>query len=130
MRISDWSSDVCSSDLLELAARAVAEECTATEGERLAHLGTVEVVRDLEVIRRNLGEPQISFVGLSYGTLIGLLWADAFPTSVRAMVLDGVSDPAAVSSAMASTQVVALEDAFRSEEHTSELQSLMRTTYA
>ena len=49
----------------------------ASEGERLGHLGSVEVAHDIEVIRRALGEDQISFVGLSYGTLIGQLWADA-----------------------------------------------------
>ena len=75
------------------AARAVADECTATEGSRLPHLGTINVARDVEVIRRALGEAQISFVGLSYGTLIGQLWADAYPSSVRALVLDGVVDP-------------------------------------
>jgi pimeloyl-ACP methyl ester carboxylesterase len=78
---------------LEAAARAVADECVATEGIRLPHLGTVEVARDVEVIRRAIGEPQISFVGLSYGTFIGQLWADSYPTSVRALVLDGVVDP-------------------------------------
>lgn len=82
---------------LEAAARRVATECAATEGDRLAHLGTVEVAHDVEVIRRSIGEAQISFVGLSYGTLIGQLWADRYPTSVRAMVLDGVVDPGATS---------------------------------
>lgn len=76
------------------AAEAVADECTATEGDRLPHLGTVNVARDVEVIRRALGEDRVTFVGLSYGTLIAQLWADAHPGSVRAMVLDGVVDPA------------------------------------
>lgn len=80
---------------LAAAAQAVADECAATEGLRLGHLGTQEVAHDVEVIRRAIGEPHVSFLGLSYGTLIGLLWADAYPSSVRAMVLDGVVDPAA-----------------------------------
>jgi pimeloyl-ACP methyl ester carboxylesterase len=79
---------------LREAAQAVAEECLASEGERLGHLGSVEVANDIEVIRRALGEDQLSFVGLSYGTFIGQLWADAHPSSVRALVLDGVVDPA------------------------------------
>ncbi|MEX2293140.1 MAG: alpha/beta fold hydrolase [Acidimicrobiales bacterium] len=79
---------------LERAAKAVADECASGEGPLLGHLGTWETVRDVEVIRRALGESQISFLGLSYGTLIGLLWAEAYPTSVRALVLDGVVDPA------------------------------------
>jgi pimeloyl-ACP methyl ester carboxylesterase len=94
------------------AAQAVAAECVATEGERIGHLGTVEVVHDLEVIRRALGEPQISFVGLSYGTLIGLLWAEAYPTSVRALLLDGVADPAEGGGVASLDQAEALEATF------------------
>jgi pimeloyl-ACP methyl ester carboxylesterase len=80
---------------LEAAARAVADECTATEGDRIGHLGTTEVAHDVEVIRRAIGEERISFVGLSYGTLVGQLWADRYPGSVRALVLDGVINPVA-----------------------------------
>lgn len=97
---------------LDAAARAVADECATTEGARLAHLGTVEVAHDVEVIRRNLGEAQVSFVGLSYGSLIGLLWADAHPASVRAMVLDGVVDPAATGDATAQAQVEVIDRSF------------------
>ena len=98
---------------LAAAASAVADVCTATEGARLGHLGTREVAHDLEVIRRSLGEPQISFVGLSYGTLIGLLWAEAHPTSVRALVLDGVVDPGAAADATSIEQVAAIERSMR-----------------
>lgn len=96
--------------VLEAAARAVAEECQATEGERLAHLGTREVVHDIEVIRRALGEATVSFVGLSYGTLLGALWADTYPSSVRALVLDGVVDPGASSDATGRDQTDAIAD--------------------
>jgi pimeloyl-ACP methyl ester carboxylesterase len=78
---------------LEAAARAVADECIATEGDRLPHYGSVEVAHDIEVVRRALGEPTVSFVGLSYGTLLGQLWAEWYPASVRALVLDGVVSP-------------------------------------
>ncbi|MGH9275982.1 MAG: alpha/beta hydrolase [Acidimicrobiales bacterium] len=94
------------------AARAVAEECAATEGPRLAHLGTREVVHDLEVIRRAIGEPKVSYVGLSYGTLVGLLWAEAYPSSVRALVLDGVVDPRAAGDVTGEQQVPAIDEAF------------------
>ena len=80
---------------LATTAKAVADECRATEGDRLGHLGSVDVAHDIEVIRRALGEDQLTFVGLSYGTFIGQLWAEAYPSSVRALVLDGVIDPAA-----------------------------------
>jgi pimeloyl-ACP methyl ester carboxylesterase len=95
---------------MEAAARAVADECAVTVGPRLAHLGTREVVLDVEVIRRAIGEPQVSYVGLSYGTLIGLLWADAYPRSVRAMVLDGVVDPGAEGDVTGEKQVEAIDE--------------------
>ncbi len=97
---------------MEAAARAVADECAATEGARLGHLGTSEVVHDVEVIRRAIGEPQVSFVGLSYGTLIGLLWAEAYPRSVRALVLDAVVDPSIEGDVTGQQQVEAVDDAF------------------
>ena len=98
---------------LEAAARAVADECSATEGGRLGHLGSAEVARDIEVIRRALGEATISFVGLSYGTLLGQLWAEWYPTSVRALVLDGVVSPGMADGASGSVeQTVGVQRAF------------------
>jgi pimeloyl-ACP methyl ester carboxylesterase len=93
-RAQDLSPDTpVEESALEDAARAVADECAATEGDRLGHYGSVEVARDVEVIRRAIGEDRLSFVGLSYGTLLGQLWAEWYPTSVRALVLDGVVSP-------------------------------------
>lgn len=113
LRAMDLAPDSAEEETaLATAARAVADECAATEGLRLGHLGTREVAHDVEVIRRALGEPQLSFLGLSYGTLIGLLWAEAYPTSVRALVLDGVIDPAAAGDVAASpTQARAVDEA-------------------
>jgi pimeloyl-ACP methyl ester carboxylesterase len=87
----------------------VADECAATEGPLLRHLGTVDVARDVEVIRKALGEPKVSFLGISYGTFIGLLWAEAFPQSVRALVLDGVVDPSSGGEATSKDQIRAVE---------------------
>lgn len=94
---------------LETAARGVASACRRSAGWRLGHLGTADVARDVEMIRRALGEPQVSFVGLSYGTLVGQLWADAHPTSVRALVLDGAVDPRATGATSSVHQAKAVE---------------------
>jgi pimeloyl-ACP methyl ester carboxylesterase len=110
-RASDLAPDTPEEEqALDATAKAVADECSVTEGPRLAHLGTVDVARDVEVIRRALGEAQVSFVGLSYGTLIGLVWAEAYPGSVRAMVLDGVVDPQAGGETTSREQVRAIDD--------------------
>jgi pimeloyl-ACP methyl ester carboxylesterase len=82
-------------DTLEAAADALADHCGDEDGELLAHVGTEATVEDLDLIRAALGEEQLSYLGLSYGTLIGLLYLEAHPDRVRTMVLDGVMDPAA-----------------------------------
>lgn len=110
-RAADLAPDTpAEEDALAAAAQAVAQECIATEGDRLGHLGTVEVVHDMEVIRRAIGEDRISFVGLSYGTLLGQLWADWYPRSVRALVLDGVIDPGTSGVSSSIEQVRGVDD--------------------
>ena len=43
---------------------------------------------------RSLGDSGLTYMGQSYGSLLGLTYASLFPTHVRAMVLDSVIDPA------------------------------------
>lgn len=68
------------------------DECEAEHGDLLPHLGTVDVAEDMDLVRRALGDEQITWVGYSYGTSIGQQYARLFPTRVRAMVIDGVVD--------------------------------------
>lgn len=73
-----------------------AGRCAARVGEDvLEHVGTREVVQDMDVIRSVLGDAKLTYVGFSYGTRIGATYAEKFPANVRAMVLDGALDPAA-----------------------------------
>jgi pimeloyl-ACP methyl ester carboxylesterase len=97
---------------LAAAAEAVADECLASEGPRLGHLGSHEVAHDIELIRRALGEDQLSFVGLSYGTFLAQLWAERYPASVRAVVLDGVLSPVAGGATASIAQVDGVDAAF------------------
>jgi len=60
----------------------------------LPFLSSRASVADLDAIRAAMGERTISYVGFSYGTYLGALYADRYPTHVRAMVLDGAIDPA------------------------------------
>jgi pimeloyl-ACP methyl ester carboxylesterase len=70
-------------------------ECASRTGtDVLAHIGTREVVRDVDVLRSALGDATLSYLGYSYGTLIGTSYAEEFPGNVRAMILDGAIDPA------------------------------------
>lgn len=74
--------------------KAEAELCEKKMGkEFLAHVGTADTVRDLDVLRSVLGDSKLSYAGFSYGTFIGAMYAERFPGRVRAMVLDGAVDP-------------------------------------
>ena len=78
---------------LEESLAANVEACVEGDASLLAHIGTDAAVADLEAIRQALGGDPITYVGFSYGTLIGLRYAEQYPDALRAMVLDGVVDP-------------------------------------
>lgn len=80
-------------DTLERAALADAGACAIANRGALRHVGTDDAVMDVEAIRLALGGEPITYVGFSYGTLIGLRYAERFPNSLRAMALDGIVDP-------------------------------------
>lgn len=69
--------------------------CEHRNGNLLAHVSTADSARDLDLLRRAVGEPQLNYLGVSYGTLLGATYANLFPEKVRAMVLDGNVDPVA-----------------------------------
>ena len=73
-------------------SRAFARGCVQREGAYAGEVGTRNSARDLEAIRIALGEPSITYLGYSYGTVLGMAYAQMFPTAVRAMVLDGPPD--------------------------------------
>ncbi|WP_106186073.1 alpha/beta hydrolase [Umezawaea tangerina] len=71
-----------------------ADKCAQRNGaDFLEHVGTRDVVKDMDVMRSALGDAKLSFIGYSYGTRIGSEYAEAFPGNVRALVLDGAVDP-------------------------------------
>lgn len=78
---------------LERAADRFAGECARRSGDLLAHVSSFDTVRDMEAIRAALGERRLNFLGYSYGTYLGALYAARYPRHVRAMVLDGAVDP-------------------------------------
>ncbi|MEU0357642.1 alpha/beta hydrolase [Streptomyces cyaneofuscatus] len=74
-------------------ARTATEDCEEHSGPILRHVGTEDAARDLDVLRAALGEPELTYLGWSYGTSLGTSYAEQFPRRVRAMVLDGAIDP-------------------------------------
>lgn len=75
-------------------ARAFSARCGERGGPVLGHMSTADVARDLELLRRAVGDSGLSFIGYSYGTVVGETYANMFPDRVRAVVIDGVIDPA------------------------------------
>jgi pimeloyl-ACP methyl ester carboxylesterase len=67
--------------------------CERRNGDVLPYLSSDSTVRDMDRIRAALGDDGLSYVGFSYGTYLGALYAERFPDRVRALVLDGAVDP-------------------------------------
>ncbi len=76
-------------ELLDVTKQYI-DDCTIQDGDVLPFLGTRDVVRDMDAVRAAMGDAQLSYLGFSYGTVIGQEYAALFPSRVRAMVLDGV----------------------------------------
>lgn len=74
-------------------AKAYARGCGARSGGRLRFYNSLNNARDLDVLRAALDEDRLTFMGASYGTYIGAVYATLFPSHVRRMVLDSAVDP-------------------------------------
>ncbi|MER5305059.1 alpha/beta hydrolase [Streptomyces lasiicapitis] len=76
----------------KLAAK-YADGCKERSGWMLPHMTTPNTARDLDVIRAALGEKKLNFLGVSYGTYLGAVYATLYPSHVRRMVFDSVVNP-------------------------------------
>lgn len=75
-------------------AEQAAEQCADNDHDgRLRHLTTANTARDLDRIRAALGDEKLNYVGMSYGTQLGAVYATQFPGNVGRMVLDAPLDP-------------------------------------
>ena len=72
---------------------AYARRCAALSGSLLQHISTADTVRDLDYLRQLVGDAQINYRGLSYGTFLGETYVNMFPHLVRAVILDANIDP-------------------------------------
>lgn len=77
------------------ASRRFNDACESRSGSILPWISTNNTSRDMDTIRRALGEERITYLGFSYGSELGATWATMFPSTVRAAVLDGATDPTA-----------------------------------
>ena len=93
-------------------AQQVAQACTTKYGTELAQYDTVNTARDMDVIRQSVGDAQLNYLGFSYGTELGSVYAHLFPSRIRVAVLDGAVDPLTSGVAATADQIEGFERAF------------------
>lgn len=95
------------------AAKKFGKRCQRESGDLLPYVDTESVVRDMDVLRSALGEQRLNFLGFSYGTMIGALYADQFGEVTGRMVLDGVLPPQLSTEEVGLGQAKGFDDALR-----------------
>jgi pimeloyl-ACP methyl ester carboxylesterase len=78
---------------LDQARTALSTACVAKYGDTLLSYSTANTARDMDAIRVAMGDDTISYLGISYGTYLGAVYATMFPDHVRALVLDSAFEP-------------------------------------
>lgn len=98
----------------EVAAlnKEIADGCAQKYGDRLATYSTEQAAKDMDALRAAVGDEKLTYLGYSYGTLLGATYAQLFPQKVRALVLDGAVDPTEGLAAGSEQQAKGFERAF------------------
>jgi pimeloyl-ACP methyl ester carboxylesterase len=99
-------------DQLAAYEHDLAASCRRLTGRLLGHVDTASVARDMEALRRALGDGKLNFLGLSYGAEIGVLYAERYPERIRTMALDGVLDHSISTSSLFADNAASYEDTF------------------
>jgi len=73
--------------------KVLGEGCLQRTGPLLGHISTIDTAKDLDILRSALGDPKLNYLGKSYGTQLGAVYAGLFPRLVGRFVLDGVLPP-------------------------------------
>jgi pimeloyl-ACP methyl ester carboxylesterase len=60
--------------------------CSHRNGDLLSHVSTTDTARDMDLLRRTVGEPTLNYLGVSYGTWLGTVYANLFPDRIRAIL--------------------------------------------
>lgn len=89
------------------------DACLANTGPNLQFVDTASAAKDLDVIRAVFGDKKINYLGFSYGTFLGTMYAELFPKRVGSMVLDGAIDPTVSEDAQNISQLVGFDRALK-----------------
>ncbi|MCE7008130.1 alpha/beta hydrolase [Kibdelosporangium philippinense] len=107
-----YPSDRAEFEQLIAYNRDLAEGCRRATGPLIDHVDTVSAARDFDAVRSALGERQVSWIGLSYGTFLTASYARLFPNRVRAAVLDGPLDHTLGSRRLVADEAASAENVF------------------
>jgi pimeloyl-ACP methyl ester carboxylesterase len=110
--VSQFPTDEAQFRRLVAHNRALGRSCLQRTGPLLRHVDTVSVARDLEALRRALGQGRLNYLGLSYGSQIGSTYAALYPGRIRTMALDGALDHSLPSVRLFLDETRAYEDSF------------------
>ena len=102
-----WSDALTANEIDYAAA------CEKNTGELLGHIDSVSTARDMDLIRALLGDTTLNYLGYSYGTFLGTVYAQLFPQNVGKMVLDGALDPTISSLDELKVQMAGFDSAFK-----------------
>ncbi len=89
------------------------QACETNTGALLDHVDTVNSARDLDLLRATLGDKKLNYLGYSYGTYLGTVYADLYPQKTGRLVLDGALDPASDNFDVTEVQAKGFESALR-----------------
>lgn len=87
------------------AARALGQACSTTARSTASGMSTTDDALDMDVLRRAVGDRKLTYFGESYGSYLGLVYANMFPGRVRAVAIDGIVDPQAIVGTQATAAV-------------------------
>jgi len=82
------------------------------KNKHLTSFSAANTARDMDILRQAVGDKQLNYMGKSYGTFLGTLYAQFFPAKVGRMVLDGAVDPSISNFQQALTQAIGFDKAF------------------
>ena len=83
------------------------------KNEHLTAFSTANAARDMDILREALGEKKLNYMGKSYGTYMGALYASLFPNNIGRVVLDGAVDPTISNFEQTKTQAVGFDNALQ-----------------
>jgi pimeloyl-ACP methyl ester carboxylesterase len=99
-------------DADKAANRKIYDDCRSHTGPLIDHVDSVSVARDIDAIRAAVGDRKLTFYGVSYGTLMGQMYAELYPDRIRAVTIDSNMDHSLGTAGFLLTEAATVQDSF------------------